>query len=98
EAETIATLEHPAIVPIYDFGHQGDESYIVMRYMSGGTLEDRLGNGPLKFQDLAPIISRVSSALDEAHRKQIVHRDIKPANVLFDDRGQAFLSDFGIAK
>lgn len=98
EAETIATLEHPAIVPIYDFGHQGDESYIVMRYMSGGTLEDRLGNGPLKLQDLAPIISRVSSALDEAHRKQIVHRDIKPANVLFDDRGQAFLSDFGIAK
>lgn len=98
EAETIATLEHSAIVPIYDFGHQGDESYIVMRYMSGGTLEDRLGNGPLKLQDLAPIISRVSSALDEAHRKQIIHRDIKPANVLFDDRDQAFLSDFGIAK
>lgn len=98
EAETVATLEHPAIVPIYDFGHQGDQSYIVMRFMSGGTLEDRLGQGPMKLQDIAPIIDRVSAALDEAHRKSIIHRDIKPANILFDDREQAFLSDFGIAK
>jgi serine/threonine-protein kinase len=98
EAETIATLEHAAIVPIYDFGHQGDKSYIVMRLMSGGTLEERIGQGPMKLQDIAPIIGRVSAALDEAHRKAIIHRDIKPANILFDDKGQAFLSDFGIAK
>lgn len=98
EAETIAALEHPAIVPIYDFGHQGDQSYIVMRYMSGGTLEDRLGQGPMKLQEIAPIIDRVATALDEAHRKRIIHRDIKPANVLFDTKDEAFLSDFGIAK
>lgn len=98
EAETVASLEHPAIVPIYDFGHQGDQSYIVMRYMNGGTLEDMLGHGPLKLQMIAPIIDRVGSALDEAHRKNIIHRDIKPANILFDAKEMAFLSDFGIAK
>jgi len=98
EAETIANLEHPAIVPIYDFGHQGDQSYIVMRYMSGGTLEDRLEKGPMKLQAIAPIIERTAAALDEAHRKSIIHRDIKPANILFNSKEEAFLSDFGIAK
>jgi len=98
EAETIAALEHPAIVPIYDFGNQGDQSFIVMRYMSGGTLEKWLGQGPMKLQDIAPIIDRVASALDEAHHKGIIHRDIKPANILFDAKEDAFLSDFGIAK
>lgn len=98
EAETIAHLEHPAIVPIYDFGHQGDQSYIVMRHMSGGTLEDRLQGGAMKLQAIAPIIERVASALDEAHQKAIIHRDIKPANILFNHKEDAFLSDFGIAK
>lgn len=98
EAETIANLEHPAIVPIYDFGHQGENSYIVMRLMSGGTLEERLEEGALKLQAIAPIIERVASALDEAHRKNIIHRDIKPANILFNSKDEAFLSDFGIAK
>ncbi len=98
EAEMIANLEHPAIVPIYDFGHQGDQSYIVMRNMSGGTLEDYIKDGAMKLQRIAPIIDRVASALDEAHRKGIVHRDIKPANILFNSKEDAFLSDFGIAK
>jgi serine/threonine protein kinase len=98
EAETIASLEHPAIVPIYDFGHQGDQSYIVMRYMPGGTLEPRISAGSIKLQDTASIIERVAGGLDEAHSKGIVHRDIKPANILFSTDGKAFLSDFGIAK
>lgn len=98
EAETIANLEHPAIVPIYDFGHQGEKSYIVMRLMGGGTLEERLEAGPMKLQTIAPIIERVASALDEAHQKNIIHRDIKPANILFNTKDEAFLSDFGIAK
>lgn len=98
EAETIANLEHPAIVPIYDFGHHGEKSYIVMRLMSGGDLEDRLKEGAMKLQEIAPTIERVASALDEAHQKGIIHRDIKPANILYNTKEEAFLSDFGIAK
>lgn len=97
EAEVIAALEHPSIVPIYDFGWHGQQPYIVMRYMSGGSLQDRLEKGEMKLTEIAHIIKRVSDALDAAHAKQIIHRDIKPSNILFDSSGDAFLSDFGIA-
>jgi serine/threonine protein kinase len=98
EAEVIAALEHPCIVPIYDFGWYGDQPYIVMRYMSEGSLDDRLAKGELKLTEMAHILKRVSEALDAAHAKNIVHRDVKPSNILFDGMGEAFLSDFGIAK
>lgn len=98
EAEIIASLEHPAIVPVYDFGEHEGQLFIVMRHMPGGTLKERLAFGPLKLQEIAPIIEHVAAALDEAHTKGIVHRDIKPANILFNRRGEALLSDFGIAK
>jgi eukaryotic-like serine/threonine-protein kinase len=98
EAEIIAGLEHAAIVPIYDFGYEEEQSFIVMRYMPGGTLEQRLTDEPMKLADIAPIMERVAAALDAAHAKGVIHRDIKPANIMFDDREQAFLSDFGIAK
>ncbi len=98
EAELIASLEHPCIVPVYDFGWHGEQPYIVMRYMSGGTLEDRLEKGEMKLSEIAHIFNRVSEALDAAHLKNIIHRDVKPSNILFDSSGEAFLSDFGIAK
>jgi len=99
EAELIASLEHPAIVPVYDFGWHGEQPYIVMRYMSEGSLEDRLEKvGELKFTELAHIFKRVGDALDAAHTRNIIHRDVKPSNILFDSTGEAFLSDFGIAK
>jgi serine/threonine protein kinase len=98
EAEIIAALEHPCIVPIYDFGWHGQQPYIVMRYMSGGTLQERLNKDAIKNAELGHIIKRVCDALDAAHAKGIVHRDIKPSNILFDSTGEAFLSDFGIAK
>ena len=98
EAETIAALEHSAVIPIYDFGHQGDLSYIVMRYMPGGTLEEKLENGALPLEEVAFIVERIGSALAEAHEKGILHRDIKPANILFNGRHEPFLSDFGTAK
>ncbi|MBN8581245.1 MAG: serine/threonine protein kinase [Anaerolineae bacterium] len=97
EAEVIAALEHPCIVPIYDFGWHGQQPYIVMRYMAGGSLQDRLNKGELKLSEMAHILKRVAEALDAAHAKNIIHRDIKPSNMLFDSTGEAFLSDFGIA-
>ena len=98
EAELIAALEHPCIVPIYDFGWHGEQPYIVMRHMSGGSLDDHLKQGELKLTDMAHIIKRVAEALDAAHARNIIHRDVKPSNVLFDSTGESFLSDFGIAK
>ncbi|RJP49614.1 MAG: serine/threonine protein kinase [Anaerolineaceae bacterium] len=98
EAELIAALEHPNIVPVYDFGWHGQQPYIVMRYMAGGSLEDQLKKREVKLNEAARIFKRVASALDAAHARGIVHRDIKPSNILFDADHEAFLSDFGIAK
>ncbi len=98
EAKMIASLEHPAIVPVYDFGEEGGQPYIVMRYMAGGSLADRLQQGALSLEETSRVISRLSPALDAAHARGIVHRDLKPGNVLFDQYGNAFLSDFGIAR
>jgi eukaryotic-like serine/threonine-protein kinase len=98
EAQVLAALEHACIVPIFDVGEQGGNFYIVMRYMTGGSLEEKLKAGPIKARQLSPIIERVASALDATHVREIVHRDLKPANILFDDQGQAFLTDFGIAQ
>lgn len=98
EAELIAALEHPCIVPVYDFGWHGEQPYIVMRYMSGGSLEDHVKQSELKLTEIAHIFKRVAEALDAAHAKKIVHRDVKLSNILFDSTGEAFLSDFGIAK
>jgi len=94
----IALLEHPAIVPVYDFGEEEEQPFIVMRYMSGGSLADRLKKGAFPLNEAVQIIDRLAPALDAAHAKGIVHRDLKPGNILFDQYGNAFLSDFGIAR
>jgi hypothetical protein len=98
EAHTIASLEHPAIVPVYDFGEDNGQPYLVMRYMKGGSLLSRIRSGPIPAAETAKILVRLSSALDAAHAKGIVHRDLKPGNILFDEYGEAYLSDFGIAQ
>jgi len=98
EAKTIAALEHSAIVPVHDFGEEEGQPFLVMRYMSGGSLVNRLEGGPLSFEDISTIISRIATGLDEAHKKGMIHRDLKPGNILFDSHGDAFLSDFGIVK
>jgi serine/threonine protein kinase len=98
EAQTIAALDHPCIVPIYDSGEVDGAPYLVMRYMAGGTLDDWLHRGALPLPTIQEIMGRLVRALDEAHRHDIIHRDLKPGNVLFDQRRVAFLSDFGIVK
>ena len=98
EAELIAALEHPCIVPIYDFGWHGEQPYIVMRYMAGGSLADRLQKEEIKQTQIAHIFKRIAEALDAAHARKIIHRDVKPSNFLYDSTGEIFLSDFGIAK
>lgn len=98
EAQTIAALEHPAIVPVYDFGEEDGQPFIVMRLMTGGSLADRLTRGPLPIAEAARLYERLSSALDEAHARGVIHRDLKPGNILFDARQDPYLSDFGIAK
>lgn len=98
EAEVIASLEHPCVVPIFDFGWHNDQPYIVMRYMNGGTFQERIRDDKLRLTNLARIIGRIAEGLDVAHNKGIIHRDVKPSNILFDDANKAFLSDFGLAK
>lgn len=98
EAQTIGALEHPAIVPVHDFGEEDGQPYLVMRYMPGGSLAERLGHGPLPLNDIVRIMDRLASALDRAHQLGIIHRDLKPGNILFDQYDDAYLADFGIAK
>ncbi len=98
EARTIAALEHPAIIPVYDFGEEAGQPYLVMRYLSGGALSDRLKKGPLPLAETKRIIASISPGLDEAHRRGIIHRDLKPDNILFDQYHEPYIADFGIAK
>jgi serine/threonine protein kinase len=97
EAKAIARLDHPNILPVYDFGKEGDISYIVMKYIPAGTLRDKLGR-PMSPAQALEIIEQIAGALDNAHEQGILHRDIKPSNILIDSRDWVYLSDFGLAK
>jgi serine/threonine protein kinase len=98
EGKLIARLEHNAIVPVYDFGEQEGQPYIVMRLMTGGDLGQRIRSGTLTREEIGKILTRLGGGLDVAHTNGVIHRDLKPGNVLFDSYGDAFLSDFGIAR
>ena len=104
EAETSAILEHPHIVPIYDYGVQQDVIYVTMRLLTGGSLAERVAQRRNSAQPLpslgevADLLKQVAGALDYAHSQGVIHRDIKLSNVMFDNHGNAYLVDFGIAK
>ena len=92
EAQTVARLEHPFIVPLYDYWRDPDGAYLVMRYLRGGSLLSALESGPWKPEAASRMLDQVAGALSAAHRQGVVHRDIKPANILLDEEGQ-LLSD-----
>ncbi len=98
EVQIVSQLEHRSIVPVHDYGEEDQQPYIVMRYMSGGSLDDMLKTGPLTAEQMVDILAQIGPALDYAHSKNVLHRDLKPSNVLLDDNGGAFLTDFGIAR
>ncbi|MDX2076712.1 MAG: serine/threonine protein kinase [bacterium] len=104
EAQTSALLEHPNIIPIYDYGQQDGYVYLVMRLLTGHSLAERLSaqaesDQPLpNLSEVTHLIKQIASALDYAHAKGVIHRDIKPSNIMFDETGRPYLVDFGIAK
>ncbi|HSG78893.1 MAG TPA: protein kinase [Acidimicrobiia bacterium] len=98
EAELVASLEHPYVVPLYDFWREPTAAYLVMRFLRGGSLADSIGSGPWSVSRTTQLVDQLGAALDAAHRRGVVHRDLKPANVLLDEDGNAYLADFGIAK
>ena len=98
EIKMIASLEHPAIVPVYDVGDIDGQPYFVMRFMTGGSLSDLIEKGSIPIEDTAKIIEKIAQGLAYAHRKGVIHRDLKPDNILFNDDGEPFISDFGVAK
>jgi predicted Ser/Thr protein kinase len=98
EARTIAKLEHQNILPVHDFGEENNITYLVMRYLEGGSLKNVMKQGRLGIEDIDKLFSQTCSALDYAHRQGVIHRDVKPANILIDKEGAVYLTDFGIAK
>ena len=98
EAEAAARLTHPHVCPIEDFGEMDDLVYLVMPYLAGGSLADRLARErSIGAAPAAAVGAQVACALDFAHRRGVVHRDVKPDNILFDEDGHALVTDFGIA-
>ncbi len=103
EARLAASLRHRNIVQVYDFDKQGDRLFLVMEYINGGTLKQRLEDikstgGCLPLTEISRIMQPVASALDYAHSQGMLHRDLKPANILLDQAGDAYITDFGIAR
>ncbi len=97
EAQLVARLEHPHVVPLYDFWRQPGGAYLVFRLLRGGSLADLVTDGPLPIERVTRLVDEISGALNAAHALGVVHRDVKPANVLFDETGNSYLADFGIA-
>lgn len=99
ESQIVAALEHPHILPVIDYGEISDTPYLVMRYISGGTLQELMQRtGPLPPAEVLRYLSEVGRGLDYAHSLGVVHRDVKPKNILLDTRGNSFITDFGLAK
>ncbi|MFT3854899.1 MAG: BTAD domain-containing putative transcriptional regulator [Ilumatobacteraceae bacterium] len=97
EARLVARLEHPSIVPLYDYWREPGAAYLVFRLLRGGTLGQRLRTAPLTVDEVDVLVERIGGALAAAHHAGVAHRDVSVDNVLYDEDGQPFLTDFGIA-
>ncbi|MEK6256745.1 MAG: serine/threonine protein kinase [Chloroflexota bacterium] len=98
EAQVIAKLEHPFIVPLFEYWHDDERAYLAMRLLHGGSLRNPLSVGPLDSSAIAKVVDQVGDALALAHNSGVVHRDLKPGNILLDGQGNYYLTDFGISK
>ena len=98
QTQLVASLAHPNILPIHDFGVADRLQFIVMPYLAGGALSDWLAAGRLTVSQCAQVISQIASALDYLHQRQIIHRDLKPTNILLDCYRNVYLADFGLAR
>ena len=98
EAKVVARLEHPSIVPVYDFAEKDGKPYLVLKFVEGETLKARMSRGPLSVSEGLRVVEAVGAALTYAHRQGVLHRDIKPSNVLLASDGGIFLADFGLAR
>lgn len=97
EARAISSLNHPHICALYDVGHQDGTDYLVMEFLEGETLAERLRQGPLPLQQVLKCGAEIGEGLERAHRTGVVHRDLKPGNIMLTKSG-AKLMDFGLAK
>jgi eukaryotic-like serine/threonine-protein kinase len=98
EAQSVATLAHENVVQVYDYGEGEAGPFMALEWLPGGTLEDRLRNGPLPADETRGIAEGMAAGLAHLHARGLVHRDLKPANVLFDGEGRPKLGDFGLAR
>jgi ABC-type oligopeptide transport system substrate-binding subunit/predicted Ser/Thr protein kinase len=98
EARMVAKLEHPHIVPLYDYWRDEESACLVMRWLRGGSLREAIKAGPWDIEAAGRLLEQIADALNVAHKQGVVHRDLKPENILLDDDGNAYLTDFGIAK
>ncbi|HSD85492.1 MAG TPA: protein kinase [Anaerolineae bacterium] len=98
EARIVAKLQHPAIVPVYDFNEHDGQPYLVMRFIEGETLKARLSKGELSLPEMVQVLHPVGEALQYAHGQGVLHRDVKPSNILLTPDGTVFLADFGLAR
>jgi serine/threonine protein kinase len=99
EAEAVAAIRHPHVVQVHDVGSHASRPYLVLEYLPGGSLADRLRrDGRVGPKDAAGLVAKLAGAVQAAHEAGIIHRDLKPANVLFDAAGEPRVTDFGVAK
>ncbi|MCL4261468.1 MAG: ABC transporter substrate-binding protein, partial [Anaerolineales bacterium] len=98
EAKSLAQLTHPNLVKVLDFGEYEGQPYLVMPYLPGGTLKQKMRGQPMHWQEAARLLIPIARALDYAHKRGLIHRDVKPSNILITESGEPMLTDFGVAK